>query len=136
VHSFGQWLNSLTGPVQIVVRAERVDVADAVAALSDDAPSLPHPSLERAAYEHASYLSALAARRDVLRRVVLVVFREEPPVDAGLLARRADEASRALSGAGISLTVLSAEDVRGVLQSTENPVGTPGSCHGIVTAAL
>jgi hypothetical protein len=136
VRTFGQWLNSLSGPVQIVVRAERVDVADAVAALYDAAPSLPHPALERAAHEHAEYLSALAARRDVLRRVVLVVFRETAVGDGSSLARRADEATRALAGAGIALTPLSAEEVLDVFgRAAETECARP-SADGIVRAGL
>lgn len=134
VRAFGQWLNSLTGPVQIVVRAERVDVADAVAALYEAAPSLPHPALERSAHEHAEYVAGLAARRDVLRRVVLVVFREPAPCDDTALLRRTDEAERALAGAGITLTPLAADEVMDVLGRASESEASRAH-DGIVRAA-
>ena len=51
--AYGRWLNSLTGPVQVLVRAGRADLSAAVAALREAAPALPHPALEQAALEHA-----------------------------------------------------------------------------------
>ena len=107
VATFARWLNSLTAPVQIVVRAERVDVSAAVAALRADAASMPSPKLEEAALAHAAFLSELAARREVLRRVVLVVFREAAgPGAAERLQRRVHDAGSALSGAGVAVTSL------------------------------
>ncbi len=74
--AYGRWLNSLTGPVQILVRAGRADLSAAVAALREAAPALPHPALERAALEHAGFLEGLAAERDVLTRQALLIVRE------------------------------------------------------------
>ena len=74
--AYGRWLNSLTGPVQILVRAGRADLSAAVAALREAAPGLPHPALEQAALEHAGFLEGLAAERDVLTRQALLVIRE------------------------------------------------------------
>ena len=74
--AYGRWLNSLTGPVQILVRAGRADLSGAVAALREAAPGLPHPALEQAALEHASFLEGLAADRDVLTRQALLIVRE------------------------------------------------------------
>ena len=39
--AFGRWLNSLTGPVQILIRAGHADLTGAVADLEDTAPALP-----------------------------------------------------------------------------------------------
>ena len=74
--AYGRWLNSLTGPVQILVRAGRADLSAAVAALREAAPALPHPALEQAALEHAGFLEHLAAERDVLTRQALLICRE------------------------------------------------------------
>lgn len=132
VRAFGEWLNSLVAPVQIVVRAERVDVADAVAALNEAAPSLPHPSLESAAREHARYLASLAARRDVMRRVVFVVFRDH---DAASLMRRADDAARALAGAGVAVAPLSAQDALDALARASDAAARRIPADEIVRAA-
>jgi hypothetical protein len=76
---FGRWLHSLTAPVQILIRAERLDLSGQIADLRRRAPGLPHPALEAAAVEHADYLAGLAERMDLLRRQVLLVLREPTP---------------------------------------------------------
>ena len=76
IATFARWLHSLTSPVQIVVRAERLDLSVQIADLHDAAPALPHSALEHAAREHADYLAHLAAGADLLRRQVLLVLRE------------------------------------------------------------
>jgi hypothetical protein len=126
VASFARWLNSLTSPVQIVVRAERVDVAGAVASLRDHAKALPSAALEGAALLHAQFLSELAERRDVLRRVVLLVFRE-PAGDgtADLLLRRVEEAASALAGAGVTVSALDEAETVAALGAAADPHGRP-----------
>ncbi|MFE0104458.1 PrgI family protein [Streptomyces sp. NPDC059009] len=98
---FGRYLHSLTAPVQILVRAERLDLSAPIAELQNRAPNLPHPALERAALEHADYLAELDHSAHLLRRQVLLVLREplapSGPVDGlggatlrnTLIARRA-----------------------------------------------
>ncbi|WP_194899963.1 PrgI family protein [Catenulispora pinisilvae] len=114
VASFGRWLNGLTAPVQLLVRTHRLDLTDAVQQLREAAPGLPHPALEQAAAEHADYLQALAGRRDVLHRQVLLAAREPRTgrkgragsADASApqrLHRRLDEAARALAGSQIAV---------------------------------
>ncbi|GAA4100751.1 PrgI family protein [Actinomadura miaoliensis] len=124
---FGRWLNSLSGPAQIVVRAEDVDLAPLICGLRDHAPSLPHRELEQAAIDHADFLSSLAGRRDLLRRQVLIVLREPRNGRAGDGAaaqralRRADEAARALAAAGITVKVLPGGQAAAVLTACCNP---------------
>jgi hypothetical protein len=78
IAAFARLLHAVTGPVTVVVRSDRVDLATTVAALRAAAPGLPHPALERAAGEHADFLADLAVRRDVLSRERLLVLREPP----------------------------------------------------------
>jgi PrgI family protein len=82
VASFGRYLHSLTAPVQILVRAERLDLSGQIADLRAAAGGLPHPALEAAAQEHADYLTQLAGQTDLLRRQVLLILRE-PLAPAG-----------------------------------------------------
>lgn len=56
VASFGRYLHSLTAPVQVLVRAERLDLSGQISELRARAGGLPHPALEAAAMEHADYL--------------------------------------------------------------------------------
>jgi len=60
VAAFARLCNALTGPVQILVRAEPADLSDTEAELLDAAGGLPHQGLEEAAREHARFLAALA----------------------------------------------------------------------------
>lgn len=76
VTAFGRYLHSLTAPVQVLIRAERLDLSTQIGELRQYAPSLPHPALEAAAREHADYLAQLAQSTDLLRRQILLVLRE------------------------------------------------------------
>ena len=131
VAGFARFLSSLAEPVQVLVRAEPLDVGPAIDALLDAAPGLPHLTLERAARDHAAFLADLAASRDLLRREVLVVLRQ--PVGqastygegAGRLLRRAAESITALGAAGVSLSVLDGVAASGVLARSLDPAGPP-----------
>ncbi|MEC3974347.1 PrgI family protein [Amycolatopsis sp. H20-H5] len=76
VASFGRYLHSISAPVQVLIRAERLDLSRQISDLREAAPGLPHPMLEAAAREHATYLDQLRRSTDLLRRQVLLVLRE------------------------------------------------------------
>jgi hypothetical protein len=76
VAAFGRYLHSLTAPVQVLVRAEHLDLSAQITELQAQAPGLPHPALENAAREHADYLARLGQSTVLLRRQVLLVLRE------------------------------------------------------------
>lgn len=81
VASFGRYLHSLTAPVQVLIRAERLDLSGQIAELREQASGLPHPALEQAARQHAEYLEQLGRATELLRRQVLLILRE--PLVAG-----------------------------------------------------
>jgi hypothetical protein len=121
--AFGRWLNSLTGPVQILIRAGRADLSGAVAALEDTAPALPDPALESAALDHAAFLAELAAGRDLLTRQVLLVTREPRRTGGGgaRAAQRAAEAARLLAAADLTVSVLDGGQVIALLTAASDP---------------
>lgn len=80
VASLGRYLHSLTAPVQVLIRAERLDLSGQIRELREAAAALPHPALEAAAREHADYLDQLRCSTNLLRRQVLLILRE--PVSA------------------------------------------------------
>lgn len=128
VFGFARFLNSLAEPVQVLVRAEPLDLRPAIEALKDAAPSLPHLALERAARDHARYLGTLAEGRDLLRREVLVVFRQPAGDDAASrLLRRAAEATSALAAAGVTLRALDADGAAALLGRCLDPAAPPGA---------
>jgi hypothetical protein len=131
--AYGRWCNSLTGPVQILVRAGRADLSAAVAALREAAPALPHPALEQAALEHAGFLENLAAERDVLTRQALLICREPGHgtgrpgggTAAGRALQRAGEAARLLAAADLQVQLLDGGQVTALLTSCADPGGPP-----------
>jgi hypothetical protein len=130
VAGFAGWLNSLTGPVQILINADRIDLAPLINQLAEQAPSLPDPALEEAAVEHARWLAELAATRDLLRRRVLLILRESAgpggrQTAAARVLRRAEEAARALAGCEITIHPLDGAAAAAVLSSTAAPYAPP-----------
>ncbi|MFF1691586.1 MULTISPECIES: PrgI family protein [unclassified Streptomyces] len=123
--AFARWLNSLTGPTQILVRAHRLDVATLVDELTQTAPALPHPALERAALAHADFLDELASERDLLTRQVLLVAREPSPAGAARAGHRLAEAARALEAAEITVTALDAPATAEAFRLAADPDAAP-----------
>jgi hypothetical protein len=129
--AYGRWLNSLTGPAQILIRAGRADLTGAITALRDGAPALPHPALETAALAHADFLAGLAAQEhEVLTRQVLLVIREPAHggraggTAAARAAQRAAEAARLLAGADLTVSPLDGGQVTALLATCADPGGT------------
>lgn len=133
VAGYGSWLNSLTGPVQIVVRADRVNLDPLITELQDGAAQLPDPALEAAALAHAEFLAQLAEGRDLLRRQVLIVIREPiPPGTSGRAGRQAArtravqrcaETTAALAAVGLRVDVLDGPAAAAVLVTAADPTG-------------
>jgi hypothetical protein len=140
IEGWGRWLNSLSTPTQIVVSAQPVDLASHSRALAA-AHTQPHPRLRAACADHAAFLGDLAARRDPLRRQVLVVTRtaagERTPRSA---RRRADDTVRALAGIGVSPRVLDGPAVTAALACAADPYRPPrpgglAAPDAVITAA-
>ncbi|GAB3712726.1 hypothetical protein GCM10028793_47960 [Nocardiopsis oceani] len=124
VNGFGSYLNSLSAPVQILIRAESIKLDPLVDALDQAAPTMPHPALERAARGHADFLSDLAQSRDLLRRQIVLVLREtgsDGAHAAVTVRRRAEDAVRALAAAGSRAQVLTGGQAAAVLASASDP---------------
>ncbi|MGW8375448.1 PrgI family protein [Streptomyces sp. ODS28] len=124
VGAFGRYLHSLTAPVQILVRAQRLDLHGELAELRERASALPNEALRSAAYEHAGHVEELGRGSDLLRRQVLLVWREVPPARTrpGRRGRewgrrRAQAAAPALSP--VSLRAAEARLVRRMVEAQE-----------------
>lgn len=148
VAAFGRYLHSLTTPAQILVRVERLDLSEQIAQIRENAPAMPHPSLEQAARSHADFLAELSRSADLLHRQALLILREpasaanpsrgvgvasrrarRTSVDTdaqrraadGRLARRLTEAAGMLAPAGITVTPLDTAQATAVLNAACNP---------------
>ncbi|MBT2418081.1 PrgI family protein [Streptomyces sp. ISL-22] len=126
--AFARWLNSLTGPTQLLVRCHRIDLAPLADTLQQDAAALPHPALERAARTHADFLADLATGDNLLGRQIVLVAREESAphglrrnTGEGRALQRLDEAARALAAAEITVTPLDAERSAALVGAACNP---------------
>lgn len=127
IGGFARYLNSLTLPVQILVRSTPVDLTAAIATLRDAAGGLAHPALETAARDHADYLAGLAASRDLLSRDVLVVLRDPATSNDApdRLRRVGADATSALAGYGLTVTVLDTTAASAVFGAAANPWSPP-----------
>lgn len=120
--AYGRWLNSLTGPVQVVVSAQRVDLAGHAGRVLDAAAALTNDALARAADDYAGFLHDLAARRDPLWRTVTVVTTATGPGNPAAEARRRGEHTAAALGAlGVATRVLDGAAVTAVLTTATDP---------------
>jgi hypothetical protein len=146
IGGFSRWLHSLSGPVQIVVRAQRLDLEPYLEVLADEAGGLPHPALEQACLGHVDFLRELSQSRDLLRRHVTVVLRHPGTGRHGrdvsaarTVARRASEAARALRGCEVVVAPLDGAATHAVLGAAADPNARPqatraGTASGVVTA--
>jgi hypothetical protein len=132
----GRWLNSLTGPVQIVVSTRRVGMhayADHVLARLD---GLPHPGLVDAAAGYAGFLRELAEDRDPLDRKVLIAHRLGRHCDPAVARRHAERTARVLTGLGAATRVLDGRQVTDTLAGACDPWRHTGIGRSIPDAVI
>jgi hypothetical protein len=122
VAGYARWLNGLTGPVQVVVSAQRVDLASHAGRIADAADRLPDPGLADAARDHAAYLLDLAAHRDPLCRTVTIACPAGADRGGAVDAtRRARHTAAALAALGAQTRVLDAGTATAVLTAAADP---------------
>jgi hypothetical protein len=120
--AYGRWLNGLTGPVQVVVSAQRADLTGHATRIAEAAAGLAHPALAAAAGDYAGFLLDTAARRDPLSRTVTVVCTAASAHNRHAeAARRAEQAASALAGLGVATRVLDGPRVTAVLTAAVDP---------------
>ncbi|GIF47492.1 PrgI family protein [Asanoa ferruginea] len=122
IGNYGRWLNSLSGPVQIVISTQRVDLSSHAQRIADGAETIGNPALADAARDYAAFLDDLAARRDPLWRTVTVAVTATG--DKGRdteVMRRAEHAASALSALGAQTAVLDGGEAAAVLACATDP---------------
>ena len=122
VGSYARWLNSLTGPVQVVISAQRVDLTSHATRVAEVAKALPHPALAEAALDYSDFLLDVAARRDPLWRTVTIAHTWRGERGAGTEAmRRAEHTATTLSILGAQTRVLDGPTAAAVLTTAVDP---------------
>jgi hypothetical protein len=84
---YAAFLNGLSYPVQILVRASPIDLSRYVTTLEERGRQLLDGQLAELAHDHASFVQALARKRTLLERRFYVVVPAENPPRAALLGR-------------------------------------------------
>jgi hypothetical protein len=122
IGAYGRWLNSLDGPVQVVISTQRVDLSGHARRIGERAEGIANPPLAQAARDYAAFLDDLAVRRDPLCRTVTVAVTAtgEGGRDTEV-RRRADHAAAALSALGAQTAVLDGARAAAVLTCALDP---------------
>lgn len=122
IGSYGRWLNSLAGPVQIVISAQRVDLSSHAQRIADNAETIGNDALADAARDYADFLFEVAAGRDPLWRTVTIAVTAAGDTgrDTEVL-RRAEHAASALSALGAQTAVLDGGRAAAVLTCATDP---------------
>jgi hypothetical protein len=142
VAGYARWLNSLTGPVQIVVSAQRVDLTSHAQRVADAAQTLPGTALADAAIDYANFLCDISEQRDPLWRTVTIACTAAGGRGAPAEAmRRAEHTATALAALGTQTRVLDGPTATAVLVAAVDPYA-PGDAswpralpHRPITAA-
>jgi hypothetical protein len=122
VGGYARWLNSLTGPVQIAVSAQRVDLTSHAQRIADAAETLPHPALGDAALDYAEFLLDIGEQRDPLWRTVTIACTATGErATATEAMRRAEHTAGALATLGAQTRVLDGETAAAVLTAATDP---------------
>src|SRR5229473_3178986 len=83
---FATFLNALSFPIQILVRATPVDLSRYVTSLEERGRQMVEGQLAALAHDHAAFVQGLARQRTLLERRFYVVVPAETPARAGWAA--------------------------------------------------
>lgn len=119
ITAFARWLNSLDTPVQILLRASRLDLTAMAERIEAAAPGLSHPALEAAARAHVAFLHRMARERELLHRQVTIAIRDTR--SSTHTAHRAAETARALGACEITAQALDADQTAATLAGCLSP---------------
>ncbi len=122
VAGYARWLNSLTGPVQVVVSAQRVDLTGHAQRVADAAQTLPDPGAGR----RGPGLRAVPARRRASAATRCGAPSPSPagppaPHAAAEAMRRAEHTATALAALGSQTRVLDGPTALAVLTAAVDP---------------
>jgi hypothetical protein len=122
IGGYGRWLNSLGGPVQLVISAQRVDLSTHAQRIANTAATITNPALAGAAYDYAEFLDQLAEQRDPLWRTVTIAVTASGEKGRDTeVTRRAEHAASTLAALGAQTAVLDGARATAVLACAADP---------------
>ncbi|GIH05685.1 hypothetical protein Rhe02_37520 [Rhizocola hellebori] len=122
IGAYGRWLHGLSGPVQLVISAQRVDLASHAQRVADLASAIGNPALADTAYDYAEFLDQLAERCDPLWRTVTIAVTADSDTGRDIeVLRRAGHAASALAALGVQTAVLDGSAATAVLTCATDP---------------
>ncbi|CAN5892478.1 hypothetical protein BH23ACT12_BH23ACT12_20700 [soil metagenome] len=123
IAGFARLLNSLDGPMQFLIRAERVDASQLLTRLGQRARSLPNPQLRSVAADYARFIDSLTSGKDMLRHSVMLSIRQ-PHSDPGAVQRlrqRMDETGSLLRQIGVHLYPMDGAEASHTIRQSTDP---------------
>lgn len=123
VAAYARWLNALTGPVQIVISARRLDLDARAERIADQAHDLDSPALASAAVDYAWFLLDLLESHDPLERTITIACTSPTTRGGSEAQRRAAATAEALTAVGVRCRVLDGAEATAVLTAATDPYG-------------
>ena len=123
IGGFARLLNSLDGPIQFLIRAERVEVTELLVDLRHRANALPNPQLRSVAADYAGFIDSVTNKEQMLRHSAMVSIRESHSgPDAVLrLRRRIDETGSLLRQIGVLMCPMDGPEVSHTIRKSTDP---------------
>ena len=123
IGGFARLLNSLDGPIQFLIRAERVEVTELLVTLKQQANALPSPQLRSVAADYAGFIHSVTNGKQMLRHSAMVSIREprSAPDAVRRLRRRMDETGVLLRQIGVLMRPMDGPAVSHTIRKSTDP---------------
>lgn len=93
IYAYGAFLNSLTFPIQILIRSKKADISAYFQALSEAEKMQPNPDLKRQIQKYEDFIQATVQQRTVLDKKFYIVITYSPAESGlGMLGKKTTSA--------------------------------------------
>lgn len=146
IYAYGAFLNSLTFPIEILIRSKKADISEYFQALAEAEKMQPNPDLKRQIQKYEDFIQATVQQRTVLDKKFYIVI-SYSPVETGFgmigkktsnakvkgavleaakasLYPRRDHVAKQLARLGLSARQLTSQELVELLYDIYNPAPT------------
>ncbi len=146
IYAYGAFLNSLTFPIELLIRSKKADISAYFHALAEAEKVQPNPDLKRQIQKYEDFIQATVQQRTVLDKKFYIVITYSPAgTNVGLIGRktgsakvkgavleaakaslfpRRDHVAKQLARLGLSSKQLSSQELVELLYDIYNPAPT------------